>query len=79
MPEGLIKSHYLREPPIESESLPMEKYSELGNPQATLTEIAWLSGIVDGEGYIGIQYYHTRQKNISLSSRYKKTTNLRHF
>lgn len=65
MPEAHNKPCCLREHPIESVSLPMEQYTELGNPQATLIEIAWLAGIVDGEGYIGIQYYHTRKKNLS--------------
>ncbi len=66
MPEGLFKPHFMLEHPIESASLPMEQYAELGNQQATLIELAWLAGIVDGEGYIGIQYYHTRRKNISV-------------
>jgi hypothetical protein len=46
----------------------MEQHAELGNQQASLTELAWLAGIVDGEGYIGVQYYNTRKRNISISA-----------
>jgi hypothetical protein len=32
----------------------------IGNQQVTLIEIAWLSGIIDGEGYVGIQMNKSR-------------------
>jgi hypothetical protein len=40
---------------------------EMGNQQATQIEIGWLAGFIDGEGYIGIQGYKTRNRHSSYS------------
>ena len=41
---------------------------EMGNQQATQIELGWLAGIIDGEGYIGIQSYKTRIGHPSYST-----------
>lgn len=33
----------------------------MGNQQATATDIAWLAGIVDGEGHIGLSYQNQKR------------------
>lgn len=68
MPEGLIKSCQLLGHPIEPKVLPMKKSLGLDNQPITLYELGWLAGIVDGEGYIGIQYYETRHGHMSASA-----------
>ena len=64
MPEGLLKSHYLLETPLESAYLPREQNAELGNQQVTLLELGWLAGIIDGEGYVGMQLERIRKHSV---------------
>jgi hypothetical protein len=40
---------------------------EIGNQQVTQIEIGWLAGFIDGEGYIGITEYKTRNRHVSYS------------
>jgi hypothetical protein len=40
---------------------------EMDNQQVTQIEIGWLAGFVDGEGYIGISEYKTRNHKVSYS------------
>lgn len=73
MPEGLLKSFYLLEPPkapgaTYAKILGDETNVEMGNQQATQIEIGWLAGIIDGEGYIGLQTYKTRNRHPSVSA-----------
>ena len=66
MPEAHVKPCYMLETPktqdATKEIIPVdEAMAEMGNQQATLDEIAWLAGIIDGEGYIGIQLENIRK------------------
>ncbi len=70
MPEGLLKPCYMLEHP-KAPSATYAKISgdetdvEMGNQQVTQIEIGWLAGFIDGEGYIGIQGYKTRNRHAS--------------
>jgi len=54
----------------------------MANQQATTAELAWLAGIVDGEGYLGLNLetehwfrpgYNTRQKSVKVELRITNT------
>lgn len=64
MPEGLVKPDYMLETPTEPSSLPREQIEGLDNQQVTLDELGWLAGIIDGEGYIGIQLEKIRKHSM---------------
>jgi len=64
MPEAHVKPFYLLETPLEPVRLLREQSTGLGNQQATLEELAWLAGIIDGEGYIGIQLERIRKHSV---------------
>jgi hypothetical protein len=52
------------EHPLEPVCLPREQNAGLDNQQATLEDLAWLAGIVDGEGYIGMQLERIRRHSV---------------
>lgn len=44
-----------------------EAKAEMDNQQVTQAEFGWLAGIIDGEGYLGIQRYKTRNNHMSYT------------
>jgi len=53
------------ETPLEPVRLLRGQSTGLDNQQATREELAWLAGIIDGEGYIGIQLERIRKHSIA--------------
>ena len=72
MPEAHVKPCYMLEHPkaqgaTYAKILVDEANAEMGNQQVTQIEIGWLAGFIDGEGYIGISQYKTRNRRTSYS------------
>ncbi len=72
MPEAHVKPFYMLETP-KAQGATNAKILEdtrMDNQQITQLEFGWLAGIVDGEGYIGIQYYETRNGHMSVTAEF---------
>lgn len=72
MPEAHSKPRYMLEYPkaqgaTNAKILEDEAFAEMDDQQVTQIEIGWLAGFIDGEGYIGIQGYKTRNRHASYS------------